>query len=228
MQKTTTRHFCLLAMCGLLALGALSLTGCSGRSVQPSPELESVAWWEEGTVVDTWAEPLDEEARFVLSREILLDTAEVALGTPYRSGGTSLGSGFDCSGFVQWAYKSLGIDLPRTAREQARFGEPVSRDELREGDVVAFRHPRRGYHTGIYVGDGKFIHSPRQRSSVKIVSLDNSYFKPIFIGARRLPVPDNQMLVEAMTRLEEYKAFKATKPQVSASKRTKPKASASR
>ena len=214
-------------MCGLLALAAVSLTGCGGRSAQSSPELESVAWWE-GHVVDTWAEPLDEEARFVLSREILLDTAEVALGTPYRIGGTSLGSGFDCSGFVQWAYKSLGIDLPRTAREQARFGEPVSRDELREGDVVAFRHPRRGYHTGIYVGDGKFIHSPRQRSSVKIVSLDNSYFKPIFIGARRLPVPDNQMLVEAMTRLEEYKAFKATKPQVSASKRTKPKASASR
>lgn len=206
-------------MCGLLAFGTMSLAGCSGRSAQPAPELESVAWWE-GEVVDTWAEPLDEEVRFVLSREILLDTAQVALGTPYRSGGTSLGSGFDCSGFVQWAYKSLGIDLPRTAREQSLFGEPVSRDDLREGDIVAFRHPRRGYHTGIYVGDGKFIHSPRQRSSVKIVSLDDAYFKPIFIGARRLPVPDNQMLAEAMTRLEEYKAFKAARPKVSSSKRT--------
>lgn len=219
MQKTTSRHFFLLAMCGLLALASVALTGCSGRSTHPTPELESVAWWEENDATP-WAESLDEEARFVLSREVLLDTAEVALGTPYRSGGTSLGSGFDCSGFVQWAYKSLGIDLPRTAREQATFGEPVSRDELREGDIVAFRHPRRGYHTGIYVGDGKFIHSPRQRSSVKIVSLDSAYFKPIFIGARRLPVPDNEMIAEAMARLEEYRAFKATKPQFTAPRRT--------
>lgn len=62
-------------------------------------------------------------------------------------------------------------------------GKRITRvEDMRAGDIVAFRHPRRGYHTGIYVGDGKFIHSPRRRSTVRITSLDDPYFSGTFLG----------------------------------------------
>ena len=105
-----------------------------------------------------------------LSSVHLVERAKTAIGTPYVRGGTSM-SGFDCSGFVQWAYKSVGVKLPRTAREQSVLGTPIDFDEMEAGDIVAFRHPRRGYHTGIYVGDGKFIHSPRRGKTVEITSM---------------------------------------------------------
>ena len=97
-----------------------------------------------------------------LSNVHLVERAKTAIGTPYVRGGTSM-SGFDCSGFVQWAYKSVGVSLPRTAREQSVLGTPIDSDEMEAGDIVAFRHPRRGYHTGIYVGDGKFHPQPPAR-----------------------------------------------------------------
>lgn len=117
-----------------------------------------------------------------LSNVHLVERAKTAIGTPYVRGGTSM-SGFDCSGFVQWAYKSVGVSLPRTAREQSVLGTPIDSDEMEAGDIVAFRHPRRGYHTGIYVGDGKFIHSPRRGKSVEITSLSDPYFSSTFLGA---------------------------------------------
>lgn len=115
---------------------------------------------------------------------------KTAIGTPYVRGGTSM-SGFDCSGFVQWAYKSVGVSLPRTAREQSVLGTPIDSDEMEAGDIVAFRHPRRGYHTGIYVGDGKFIHSPRRGKSVEITSLSDPYFSSTFLGARRVSISES-------------------------------------
>lgn len=90
----------------------------------------------------------------------LLRKARSAIGTPYVRGGSSPG-GFDCSGFVCWAYKSVGVQLPRTAREQSAVGQRIkNQEDMRAGDIVAFRHPRRGYHTGIYVGDGQIHPQP--------------------------------------------------------------------
>ena len=125
-----------------------------------------------------------------LSSVHLVERAKTAIGTPYVRGGTSM-SGFDCSGFVQWAYKSVGVKLPRTAREQSVQGTPIDFDEMEAGDIVAFRHPRRGYHTGIYVGDGKFIHSPRRGKTVEITSLSDPYFSSTFLGARRVSVSES-------------------------------------
>ncbi len=142
----------------------------------------------------------------------LLRKARSAIGTPYVSGGMSPG-GFDCSGFVCWAYKSVGVSLPRTAREQSVVGKRITNvEDMRVGDIVAFRHPRRGYHTGIYVGDGKFIHSPHRRTTVRINSLDDPYFKGTFLGARRVKMDGTENAVaEAETRLNDYAEEKAVR-----------------
>lgn len=130
------------------------------------------------------------EENVPLSNLHLVEKAKTAIGTPYIRGGTSR-NGFDCSGFVQWAYKSVGVTLPRTAREQSVLGTPIDSDEMVAGDIVAFRHPRRGYHTGIYIGDGKFIHSPRRGKSVEITSLSDPYFSSTFVGARRVALSES-------------------------------------
>ncbi len=142
----------------------------------------------------------------------LVKRAHTAIGTPYVLGGSNPG-GFDCSGLVKWAYKGVGIKLPRTAREQSVIGKKISRvEDMRAGDIVAFRHPKRGYHTGIYVGDGKFIHSPRKRTTVRINSLSDPYFRSTLLGARRVAMDDNVNLVaQADDRLGKLVTERAIK-----------------
>lgn len=150
---------------------------------------------------------MQEDESVPLSKAMLIETAKTAIGTPYVRGGSNT-EGFDCSGFVQWAYKHVGVKLPRTAREQATVGTPVRNfDDMVAGDIVAFRHPRRGYHTGIYVGDGKFIHSPRKRTRVRINSLSDPYFNSTFLGARRVEVDDDD-IGAAQTLLAAYESGK--------------------
>jgi NlpC/P60 family len=112
------------------------------------------------------------------------------LGVPYRRGGTDANSGFDCSGFTRHIFeKSLGLVLPRRADEQANAGGLISirRDELKPGDLVFFNTLRRTFsHVGIYVGDGKFIHSPRAGGSVRVEDMRMSYWQNRFTGARRV------------------------------------------
>lgn len=152
---------------------------------------------------------IDSKSQDYKSRRVLR-RAKSAIGTPYVRGGSGPG-GFDCSGFVCWTYKSVGVNLPRTAREQSVVGEKVQDPaQMKAGDIVAFRHPRRGYHTGIYVGDGKFIHSPRRRSTVSVASMDDPYFSRTFLGARRINVDGNENLIaQAESRLNDYAEEKA-------------------
>lgn len=139
--------------------------------------------------------------------QMLVNLAKTTIGTPYVFGGSSR-SGFDCSGLVRWTYSHFGINLPRSASEQAHTGRAVRNGEaLQAGDLVMFRHPKRGYHVGIYVGDGKFIHSPRRNKNVTIVSLDEDYFRNIYIGARRLDGDvDNDRLEQVEDIVNDYKA----------------------
>ena len=110
--------------------------------------------------------------------------ARSAVGTPYRPGGETLTSGFDCSGLVCWAYAKNGVALPRTTVEQRRVGRSVSWSDLQPGDVVVF-NIRRGLHTGIYSGDGKFIHSPSRGKTVREEDINQAYWKEKFLEGRR-------------------------------------------
>jgi cell wall-associated NlpC family hydrolase len=120
----------------------------------------------------------------------MVEQAMKLLGVPYRRGGTSEVTGFDCSGFVRHLYeKSLGQILPRRAVDQARATEVIAREELQPGDLVFFNTMRRAFsHVGIYVGDGKFIHAPRTGKSVDISDMRSAYWQKRFNGARRVPV----------------------------------------
>ncbi|RYX95723.1 MAG: peptidoglycan endopeptidase [Comamonadaceae bacterium] len=118
-------------------------------------------------------------------------TAMGFLGVPYRRGGNSAETGFDCSGFVRAIYEqSLGMVLPRRAEQQAAATENIDKSDLQPGDLVFFNTMRRTFsHVGMYVGDGKFIHSPRSGAEVRVESLSVAYWKRRFDGARRVARP---------------------------------------
>ena len=118
----------------------------------------------------------------------LVVTAMGFLGVPYRRGGNSAETGFDCSGFVRAIYQqTAGMLLPRRADQQAASTEKIDKKELQPGDLVFFNTMRRAFsHVGIYVGDGKFIHSPRSGSEVRVEDMHQSYWQRRFDGARRV------------------------------------------
>jgi len=110
------------------------------------------------------------------------------LGVPYRRGGNSADTGFDCSGFVRAMYEqTVGLILPRKAEQQAAATEKIDRGDLQPGDLVFFNTMRRAFsHVGIYVGEGKFIHSPRAGGEVRVEDMGMSYWSRRFDGARRV------------------------------------------
>lgn len=99
----------------------------------------------------------------------VLDTAKAHLGLAYQLGGDSPSTGFDCSGLTKYAFGKAGISIPRVSYEQAAAGIKVPRSQLRAGDLVAFNSPVS--HVGIYLGGGKFVHSPKAGDVVKTTSL---------------------------------------------------------
>lgn len=116
------------------------------------------------------------------------------IGKPYHWGGASPRTGFDCSGLVYYAYKDLvKIRIPRTANEMyhLRDAAPIERSELKNGDLVFFRTQGHGTadHVGVYVGNGKFIQSPRSGQEIKITSLNEEYWQRHYVGARRVMTP---------------------------------------
>lgn len=110
------------------------------------------------------------------------------LGLPYKRGGNSFDTGFDCSGFVKALYaQTLGKVLPRTSAEQAAQTTTITKEELQPGDLVFFNTMRRAFsHVGIYVGEGKFIHSPKPGAQVRIENMQTSYWDKRYDGARRV------------------------------------------
>ena len=108
--------------------------------------------------------------------------AKHLLGVPYRYGGTSPRSGFDCSGFVRYVYSHFGISLPHSSFADIVRGKSVARNDLLPGDLVFFDGDG---HVGIYVGDGEFIHAPHTGTVVRISSM-SGWYGARYDGARRI------------------------------------------
>ena len=111
------------------------------------------------------------------------------LGVPYKRGGNTAETGFDCSGFVRAMYEqSIGLILPRRAEQQAAATQNIDKSELKPGDLVFFNTLRRTFsHVGIYVGEGRFIHSPKPGAEVRVENMNINYWATRFDGARRVP-----------------------------------------
>jgi cell wall-associated NlpC family hydrolase len=161
-----TRHAVAAARIAIVALALVLATGVAapaGAATDPAPR-----------------KPVKRHAKRVGPGLRAVQIASHLTGIPYRWGGASPRSGFDCSGLVQYVYAKIGIHLPHYAAGQYGHGRRVSRDSLRAGDLVFFSGLG---HVGIYAGRGEFIHAPSSGTTVRWSRLSShgSYY-----GARRL------------------------------------------
>ncbi|NBQ86482.1 MAG: peptidoglycan endopeptidase [Betaproteobacteria bacterium] len=176
---------------------------------QPSSQASSAATATGSVARGAWpATPDDELGRFLSERRLIgsldrlsqtgADWRERAdelvahavgfLGVPYQRGGDSWDTGFDCSGFVRAIFEqSAGLLLPRRAADQAAATHTIDRNELQPGDLVFYNTMRSAFsHVGIYIGQGRFIHSPKPGAEVRIEDMSDRYWVRRFNGARRV------------------------------------------
>ena len=165
-----------VAGCGTLPLG---------RSPGPPTPRAPV----ENTVATVPAVPAPSETARTPARDIdMLFHALAAAGADYRRGGKSYQSGFDCSGLVAFVYReAYGLALPHNTQAQSQMGDAIDTSDLQPGDLVFFNTQRMPFsHVGIYLGDGRFIHAPKQGAVVRTESLRARYWATRFDGARRI------------------------------------------
>ena len=120
-------------------------------------------------------------------RSDIVVRALTLIDTPYRYGGSTPASGFDCSGLVRFVFQSVGApSLPRRSEDIGQLGEPITRSQLEPGDLVFFNTLARSYsHVAIYIGEGRFLHAPARGGRVRIEGMDDRYWQARFDGARR-------------------------------------------
>jgi len=157
-------------------------------SAAPGPSLPEQSYSIQQEKLDNNLHTLVEEQTYegMSTKEKLIAFAKTMLDIPYKFGGTGL-YGIDCSAFVQKVFTTLGVSLPRTAREQFHKGVTVSLDELSIGDLVFFRtYASFPSHVGIYLGENLFIHASSLKKKVAIDKLDTPFYTKRFIAAKRL------------------------------------------
>lgn len=167
----------------LISKGILSKIG--GQIVQKGEQIVNVGQ----SVTQSVVQQVGQQVSQVSERTgDLVSTAIGFLGIPYLRGGNSAETGFDCSGFVRAIYKeTIGLVLPRSSDQQANATQKIDKSELKPGDLVFFNTMKRTFsHVGIYLGEGKFIHSPRTGASVRIEDMRIPYWNVRFDGARRV------------------------------------------
>lgn len=158
----------------LAGLAALLLAACGREATRPNAPAAS--HWPQVAPADP------ARANAVTLRALSL------VGTPYRYGGNTPDSGFDCSGLVNYVYRDmLELRLPRSSRELAQLQGPrLDRDQLASGDLVFFGSGREVSHVGIYVGEGRFVHAPSSGGTVRLDRLDGPYWQDHYSGAKRV------------------------------------------
>ena len=177
-------------------LCSLLLVGCTLAAAAPDDPLDQLIvqrGWDQSLVkqLQQVRQTFADTASAVTEKASdLVVTALSFLGVPYRWGGNTVATGFDCSGFVRAIYEqTAGLLLPRRSDEQAAATQTIDQSELEPGDLVFFNTARRAFsHVGIYMGDGKFIHAPRTGAVVRVEDMTGSYWRARFDGARRVTV----------------------------------------
>ncbi|GAB2540683.1 C40 family peptidase [Simplicispira piscis] len=151
-------HARMRALQGLVLVCALLLSGCSTTPpYRPAPTRA--------------AQLSDEQAHDIAIHALGL------VGTPYRYGGNTPDTGFDCSGLIGYVYRHrVGTAPPRTVAQLNDWGQPVDAGELRTGDLVVFGKGRRPTHAGIYVGEGRFVHAPSSGGDVRLDQLQSRHW----------------------------------------------------
>ena len=147
------RAWCVLGLACALLLGGCSTTPAPGPSRSVASSLS------------------DEHAHDIAIHALGL------VGTPYRYGGNTPDSGFDCSGLIGYVYRHrVGTAPPRTVAQLSGWGQPVANGELRTGDLVVFGRGRNPSHAGIYVGEGRFVHAPSSGGTVRLDELQSRHW----------------------------------------------------
>lgn len=149
----------------------LAISGCSAAQAPSSPARTEVF------------PSSNREDRTVGER--VASSAREQIGRPYRYGGTSPATGFDCSGLAWYVHTANGITIPRTSGAQRRTAQPVGLANLQPGDLLFFRIAGKLGHVGIYDRDGRFIHAPSSGKTVVMGSLDNLYWRERLLFAGR-------------------------------------------
>ncbi len=189
----------LTACAGQMPKQELNTTSVSSTSTVSQPKARAHAlhkrlWLQQPTAQvqnSTKDAGLDNSTNAQEQAGTLLERGFKLMGTPYRIGGVSTRTGFDCSGFVGFLFREeAGIQLPRSTREMIAMDVPrVSRSELQAGDILFFNRRGRGRvtHVGIYIGDDRFIHSSSKRSGgVRVDSLSSTYWRASYMQAKRV------------------------------------------
>lgn len=165
----------MMARSAVLSLAAL-LGACSSQAPTPPPVVQPAY--------------VPAQISYSPAAEDVLFRALGLVGTPYRWGGNTPDSGFDCSGLIGYVYRdAAGISLPRSTREMIVMRAPdVQRDALQSGDVVFFatNGASQVNHAGIYVGEGRFVHAPSTGGTVRLDYLSNNYWQKSYLNAKRV------------------------------------------
>jgi cell wall-associated NlpC family hydrolase len=172
-----------------LLAAVLSCALPAAAQTQSAPQDDMAAFLSEKGLVEKLGDQVSTAGRAVSEKASELVVAAMGfLGVPYKRGGNSFDQGLDCSGFVRLVYEqTAGLLLPRRAAEQAAATQPIDKSELQPGDLVFFNTLRATFsHVGIYVGDHKFIHSPRTGAVVRVEDMRVGYWQQRFDGARRV------------------------------------------
>ncbi|MFJ2466372.1 C40 family peptidase [Pseudomonas sp. NPDC087615] len=169
------------ARLALMFFAAL-LSACASRTPPPAPIVRA-------PVAFGPSQSFSPAADDVLFRALGL------VGTPYRWGGNTPDSGFDCSGLIGFVYRdAVGISLPRSTRELIVMQAPnVSKEGLQTGDLIFFatNGGSQVSHAGIYVGEGRFVHAPATGGTVKLDSLSKAYWQKAYLSAKRVLQPEH-------------------------------------
>lgn len=164
----------------------------SPLNIEDVPQDEEAEVWSPTSTGD---ETLSVFTRKNVNANRLIATGKKYLGVKYKFGAKKyrISKRFDCSSFVQQLYNTYGVRLPRVSRNQAKYGISVSRKNLRKGDLLYFYVPGRFKrtktvgHVGIYIGNGKMLHSsPKPKNGVQISNINKSYWKRTYLGAKRV------------------------------------------